>query len=218
MSLKIKICGLRTPDTLQAAVDTGADYLGFVFYEPSPRNISFRLAGELRLLVPAGQRKVALIVNAEDQVIDKIQRVLEPDIFQAHGSESPERIREIRERFGKPVWKAVAVADSNDIAAHKDFEGAADLVLFDAKPPGSMKDALPGGNAISFDWSLLAQASIDMPWGLAGGLHPENVSEAIRISAASLVDTSSGVEHAPGIKDEALIAAFIKAARSDGSK
>lgn len=216
MTPEVKICGLSTPETLRTAVHAGADYLGFVFYGPSPRNLTYCQAGELRLLVPPGVRKVALVVNADDAVHDEIIRVLDPDIFQAHGGESPERIAEIRSRFGRPVWKAVPVREAADIAAHTRYQGAADLVLFDAKPPRDMANALPGGNALSFDWRLLEQASIDMPWGLAGGLRPDNVAEAVRITGAALVDTSSGVESAPGVKDNTLITAFLNAARSDG--
>ncbi len=216
MSPKVKICGLRTASALTAAVRGGADYLGFVFYGPSPRNLSFCEAGELRLLVPPTVASVALVVNADDAEIERIIRVLGPGIVQAHGAETPERIAAIKQRFGVHVWKALPVASAGDIAAHRAYVGAADLVLFDAKPPAGMKNALPGGNALSFDWSLLADASIDMPWGLAGGLNPDNVAEAVRITGAGLIDTSSGVESAPGVKDEALIAAFLEAAGSDG--
>ena len=213
MSVLVKTCGMNSQSSIKAAIRAGADYLGFVFYEPSPRHVSYCEAGELALGIPAHIAKVALIVNADDARIEQIIKVLSPDIFQAHGGESPQRIKEISARFGRPVWKAVPVGTADDVAGAARYEGVADKVLFDARVPEDMQGALPGGNALSFEWKLLAQSPIK-EFVLAGGLTPENIGEAVRLTNAAIVDASSSLESAPGIKDNGKIAAFIRSAKS----
>ncbi len=213
MSVRVKTCGMNSHSSIKAALSAGADYLGFVFYPPSPRHVSYGEAGELAPGIPAHVAKVALIVNADDVCIEQIIKVLDPDIFQAHGGESPQRIEEISTKFGRPVWKAVPVRTAGDVAGAVRYEGIADKVLFDAKTPANMPGALPGGNALSFEWKLLAQSPIK-EFVLAGGLTPENVGEAVRLTNAAIVDASSSLESAPGIKDNGKIAAFIRSVKS----
>ena len=207
----IKICGLSTAPTLEAALEAGADMVGFVFFPPSPRNISHDRARELSAQVVDRAKKVALTVDADDRLIDAIMAALAPDILQLHGRETPERVAAIRLRTGLPVMKALGVSTSADLAAARAYEGVVDWLLFDAKPP---KDATrPGGNAVAFDWSILDGFATDKPWLLSGGLDPENVAEALARTGAPGLDVSSGVESAPGVKDEARIRAFVEAAR-----
>jgi phosphoribosylanthranilate isomerase len=206
---KIKICGLSTPETMQAALDAGADFVGLVFFAQSPRNVSLEKASHLADLVLGRAKTVALIVDAPDSHIIDIKYWVLPDFYQAHGNESPERISQIKALTGKPVIKAVKVATSADVVAAQAYAGAADLLLFDAKsPPGVI---LPGGNGLAFDWTILKSAR--HPFMLAGGLNPANVAEAIRVTGADMVDVSSGVESAPGVKDIGLIRKFIEAAK-----
>lgn len=207
---KIKICGISTAAALDAAIAARADFAGFVFYPPSPRDVPLRTA--VTLGVRAGGRiaRVGLFVDADDTLLDEAVTAAGLDVLQLHGQESPERAAELRSRFGLPVWKAVSVAAAADVERAARYLGAADLVLFDAKTP---KGTLPGGMGLAFDWALLAGWKNRAPWGLAGGLTPANVAEAVRLTGAPLVDTSSGVETAPGVKDETLIAAFCRAAR-----
>ncbi len=212
MSLIIKICGLSTPDAVDAALIAGADMLGFVFFPPSPRHIGLDRARDLGARVGARAQKVALTVDADDATLDGIIASLAPDLLQLHGSETPERVAELRQRYGLPVMKAIGVSTAADLAGMDRYVGAADRLLLDAKPP---RDATrPGGNARAFDWSLLAGAQIPLPWMLSGGLDPANVAEAIRLTGAPGVDVSSGVESAPGVKDTALIRAFVANARA----
>jgi len=210
---RVKICGLRDAASLQAAVDAGAAYVGLVFFPKSPRNVTIEEAAVLAQTVPPGVAKVALVVDADDALLDAITARVPLDILQLHGHETPERVSAIRVRYGLPVMKAVGVAGPDDLAALDEYAKVADQILVDAKPP---KDAdLPGGNGLSFDWRLIAGRRWPVPWMLAGGLTPENVREAISLTGAKQVDVSSGVETAPGVKDAALIAAFCAAAQAD---
>lgn len=208
--IRVKICGLRTVADVAAVAAAGAAYAGFVFFPKSPRNLTIAEARVLALAAPAGLAKVALVVNADDALLDAITEAMPLDMLQLHGHETPERVAEVRSRYGLPVMKAVGVADEGDLAAVFDYSVVADQILIDAKPPKGA--ALPGGNGLSFDWRLVAQRRWLRPWMLAGGLTPDNVAEAIRLTNARQVDVSSGVESAPGVKDHARIAAFVAAA------
>ncbi|WOF72505.1 phosphoribosylanthranilate isomerase [Parvibaculaceae bacterium PLY_AMNH_Bact1] len=213
-SVAVKICGLSTPEMVRVAVEAGATHIGFMFYERSPRNVTVAEAAKLRSLVPDSVQAVAIMVNPDDALVDDVAQTVKPDLLQLHGSETRERVAEISNRAGLPVMKVISVADAADVAAADIYKKVADLLLFDAKPPKSMANALPGGNAVSFDWSLIADADPKLPWMLSGGLTPDNVAEAIAQTGARMVDVSSGVEDAPGQKNEALIRAFVKAAQS----
>ena len=208
--VRCKICGLSQPEHVAAAVEAGAAYVAFTFFAKSPRNVSLDTARELAVIVPPGVVKVALTVDAEDSFLDALTGSVPVDMLQLHGSETPERVSEVRERYGLPVMRAVGIAEAADLERLPVFEAVADQILIDAKPP---KDAeLPGGNGLSFDWRLVAGRRWSRPWMLAGGLTPENVAEAVRLTGARQVDVSSGVESAPGRKDPDLIRAFIEAA------
>ncbi|WP_454641626.1 phosphoribosylanthranilate isomerase [Bradyrhizobium liaoningense] len=212
MSLLVKICGLSTRETLQTALDAGADMVGFVFFPPSPRHLSLEAGRELGRQVKQRALKVALTVDADDATLDNIMDALSPDIFQLHGRESVARLRDIKQRFGRPVMKAVPVATSADLAALPGYAAVADSVLFDARAP---KDATrPGGLGEPFDWHLLEDLDLKLPYMVSGGLHADNVTEALRVTRAGGVDVSSGVESAPGVKDPEMIKAFIRAARA----
>lgn len=205
----VKICGLSTPDTLAAAVQAGASHVGFVHFAKSPRHLALTDAAKLRALVPPHVKAVLLLVNPTAQALAEAVRVIRPNVVQFHGEETPDSLARFRAETGVEAWRALAVKDAATLADATRFRGAADRVLLDA--PAS---ALPGGNGAAFDWSLLAGWQAPLAWGLAGGLTPANVGDAIRLTRAGLVDTSSGVERAPGIKDVDKIAAFCKAARS----
>ncbi len=207
--IRVKICGLSERRDVEAAVRAGAAYVGFVFFPKSPRNVSVAQAADLAVAVPPGVAKVALTVNADDAALDAIIDRVPLDMLQLHGAESPERVSDVRARYGLPVMKAVGVAGAADLAALDAFGRVADQLLVDAKPPEGA--ALPGGNGLSFDWRLIAGRRWPVPWMLAGGLTPENVAEAVRLTGARQVDVSSGVETAPGRKDDVRIAAFLKA-------
>ncbi|WP_298195795.1 phosphoribosylanthranilate isomerase [Novosphingobium sp.] len=209
-AVAIKICGVTTPGAVDAAIRARADHVGFVFFPPSPRALTPREAATLGARAAGRIGRVGLFVDATDALIAEAVGAAGLDALQLHGEESPARAAELRARHGLPVWKAVPVASAADVDRAAAYLGAADLVLFDAKTP---KGTLPGGMGLAFDWSLLAGWRNRAPWGLAGGLAPGNVAEAVRLTGAPLVDTSSGVETAPGIKDPALIAAFCAAAR-----
>lgn len=212
MSVIVKICGLKEAEHVDAAVEAGAGLTGFVFFQRSPRNISIADAGALTARVPAGVRKVALSVDADDDFLRAIIDGAGVDTLQLHGAETVARVNHVRDTFGLPVIKALPISSAQDVEAAKTFEGHADMLLFDAKPP---KDATrPGGNAESFDWTLLKDSGFRVPWLLAGGLDPDNVAEAVRISRAPMVDVSSGVEDAPGQKSTRKIRDFIAAAHS----
>ncbi|WP_166418864.1 phosphoribosylanthranilate isomerase [Cochlodiniinecator piscidefendens] len=209
---KVKICGLSCMNDVAAATAAGASYVGFVFFEKSPRNVSINVARDLAVEVPFGVAKVALTVNADDATLDAINAAVPIDMWQLHGSETSERVTEVKRRFGLPVMKAVGIADAADLDQLDAFEAVADQILIDAKPPKNA--VLPGGNGIAFDWRLIANRQWTRPWMLAGGLTPENVSEAVALTGTRQVDVSSGVEGAPGVKDEKLIAAFVLAAQT----
>jgi len=195
---------------MQAAVDAGASYVGLVFFPKSPRNVTIAQAVKVAQAVPFGVAKVALVVNADDAMLDEITNTVPLDILQLHGAETPARVAEIRARYGLPVMKAVGIADEADLPSLNAYAQVSDQILVDAKPPKSAD--LPGGNGLSFDWRLIAGRRWPVPWMLAGGLTPENVAEAIALTGAAQVDVSSGVESVPGVKDPATIAAFCKAA------
>ena len=203
-----KICGLFTPDTLDAALAGGASHVGFVFFPPSPRNVSVDKAAELAARVPSHVRIVGVFVDPDDETLERASDAAGLDALQLH-STAPARIAAVRARFGRETWAAVAVKTRADLDAARAYAGAADRILYDAKtPPGA---ALPGGMGVRFDWALLDGFRHPAPWGLSGGLDPANVAEAIRRTGAPLVDVSSGVETAPGVKDVDKTAAFLKA-------
>ena len=207
MARLIKICGLSTPETVEAAIHAGATHIGFVHFEPSPRHVSFEQAHELRKLVGQRARTVLLTSNADINTVSKGLEMVRPDIMQFHGSESPEWIALVREKIGVEGWKALGLKDAGTLERSAQYVGKVDRLLFDAPAK-----ALPGGNGETFRWELLNGHDHQVDWALAGGLNPDNVAEAIRATGAPLVDTSSGVESAPGIKDVDLIRAFCKAA------
>ncbi|MFV0245610.1 MAG: phosphoribosylanthranilate isomerase [Qingshengfaniella sp.] len=212
-SVRVKFCGLTQPRDVLAATRAGASYLGFVFFAKSPRNIAPAGARALALDVAPGIAKVALVVDADDRALDEILATVPIDILQLHGKESPERVAVIKARTGLPVMKAVGLRDAADLPALDAYGAVADMLLVDAKPPRGAD--LPGGNGVAFDWRLVAGRRWPVPWMLAGGLTPDNVAEAIRLTGARQVDVSSGVESAPGIKDPALMAAFGAAVRGE---
>ena len=209
--VSVKICGLTTAAHVDAAVAAGARYLGLNFFPKSPRFVSVALAADLASRVPVGVAKVGLVVNADDDALDAILSQVPLDMVQLHGSESPDRVAEVKARFGLPVMKVIGVAEQGDLAAIDVYSEVADQIMVDAKPP---KDAvLPGGNGLAFDWRLLAGRKYwKTPWMLAGGLTPENVAEAIAMTGVRQVDVASGVETAPGVKDADLMTRFVQAA------
>jgi phosphoribosylanthranilate isomerase len=211
--IRVKICGVKRPEDVQAVAAAGGAYIGLNFFPKSPRYVTLEQARLLALDAPLGLCKVALTVDADDATLDAIVEAMPLDMLQLHGKEPPERVAEVRARYGLPVMKAVGVADEGDLAAVFDFSLAADQLLIDAKPPKTAP--LPGGNGLSFDWRLVAQRRWLRPWMLAGGLTAANVAEAIRLTNARQVDLASGVESAPGVKDAGMIQAFVKAAKQD---
>ncbi|MGM4894735.1 phosphoribosylanthranilate isomerase [Tardiphaga sp. 839_C3_N1_4] len=212
MSLIVKICGLSTPETLDAALVGGADMVGFVFFPPSPRHVTLDVARALGKQAKGRAAKVALSVDADDADLENSIDALKPDILQLHGKESVARVRDIKQKFSLPVMKALAVETRADLAALPGYAAVCDRILFDAKPP---KDATrPGGLGAVFDWHLLEGLDLKLPFMVSGGLTAANVAEALRITRAGGVDISSGVESAPGIKDPDMIRAFIRAARA----
>lgn len=210
----VKICGLSDAAHVKAAAAAGAAYVGFVFFAKSPRHISLSQARALALGTPVGLAKVALIVNADNAFLDDLMHHVPLDMLQLHGSESPERVSEIKTRSGLPVMKAIGVSGLEDLTAIDTYSAVADQLLIDAKPP---KDAdLPGGNGLSFDWRLMRDRKYwTRPWMLAGGLNAQNVAEAVRLTGAQQVDVSSGVELSPGVKDTQKIADFVAAAQRE---
>ncbi len=217
MTARVKICGLKERESVAAAISAGADFVGFVFYEPSPRHVALGDAMRLGELVPAGVKRVALVVDADEVRLLEIARNVKPDFFQAHGSETPERVRTIRAATGIPVIKAIKVEDASDLKAAESYRGAADMLLFDAKAPRDLAGALPGGNGLAFDWSLLDTVESGAEFILSGGLDADNVGQAIAVTGAAIVDVSTGVEKSPGIKDLDKIARFIAAAKGSGA-
>jgi phosphoribosylanthranilate isomerase len=211
MALLIKICGLKTPEALEVSLESGADMVGFVFFGPSPRNVSVKAAEGLAPQVRGRALKVALTVNANDHLLHDIVDALKPDLLQLHGNETVERVAVVRSRFGLPVMKALPIATRADLSPIRLYAKVADRLIFDARPP---QDATrPGGLGTTFDWTLLKGIDAGVPYLLSGGLTVENVAEAIRITGAPGVDVSSGVESSPGVKDPDRIRAFIRAAR-----
>jgi phosphoribosylanthranilate isomerase len=213
VSIEVKICGVNTPEALRATVEAGAEYVGLNFYPRSPRAVTPDQAAALTAAAPPRLCKVGLFVDVEDETIAKTLAAVGLDMLQLHGGESPARVAEIRARFGLPVMKAVKIADLADVAAAEAYLRVADRLLFDAKPPKEMTGALPGGNALTFDWQLLAGKTWPIPWMLAGGLEAANVAEAARISGARALDVVSGVEDRPGLKNPDKIRAFLAAAK-----
>lgn len=210
--ISVKICGLSQPEHVAVAVEAGARYLGFVFFPKSPRNVSIETATALALEVPPGVAKVALVVNAGNDLLDDIAARVPLDMWQLHGQETPARVAEVRARYGLPVMKAVGISSADDLAGLAAQAEVADQILVDAKPP---RDAeVPGGQGVAFDWRLIAGRNWAKPWMLAGGLTAQNVKLAIGLTGARQVDVSSGVEVAPGQKDSDLIRAFIAAAQA----
>ncbi len=211
-TVKVKVCGLSTPETVRAAVEGGADFIGLVFFAKSPRHVTVQRAAELASIAKAsGVGVVAVTVDAPSILLDEISAVVAPDLFQLHGSETPVRVAQVRELTATGAVRALRVAEASDLDVAQAFEAAADYLMFDAKaPPGAV---LPGGNGAAFDWSILAGRSFAKPWFLAGGLNAANVGQAIAQSGADLVDVSSGVESAPGVKDPWMIEAFLQAVR-----
>ncbi len=208
--VRVKVCGLKTPADVAAAAAAGAQYIGLNFFAKSPRSVDVQTARALALLAPEGMCKVSLTVDADDAMLDAITAAVPLDMLQLHGHETPARVAEVRARYGLPVMKAVGVASEEDLPQLLDYSLVADQILVDAKAP---KDAvLPGGNGLPFDWRLVAQRRWLRPWMLAGGLTPENVAEAVRLTNARQVDVASGVESAPGVKDAARMTAFVRAA------
>lgn len=212
MSLIVKICGLSTRETLDAALHAGADMVGFVFFPPSPRHLQLETARDLGRHAKGRAKKVALTVDADDATLANIVETLQPDIWQLHGKETVARVRDIKQKFGLPVMKAVAVETASDLAVLPGYAAVADSILFDARAP---KEATrPGGLGAVFDWHVLENLELKLPFLVSGGLHSGNVAEAVRISCAGGVDVSSGVEGAPGVKDPEMIRSFIRAARA----
>jgi phosphoribosylanthranilate isomerase len=208
----IKICGLSTPATLACALDAGTDLVGFVFFSRSPRHLALEAAAHLAIITGLRAVKVALVVDADDEALEAIVSRVGPDMLQLHGHESPQRVVEIKARFGLPVLKAIGVSGPSDLAAVGDYADVADRLLFDAKPPAGAD--LPGGNGLAFDWDLLKDVGLKTPFMLSGGLDARNVVEAAVRTGAGAVDVSSGVESAPGQKDASKIAAFVRTLRS----
>lgn len=211
MSTAVKICGLRDQESIDAAIDGGADYLGLNFFEGSPRHIAPDVAAKLLEDCPEEVMRVGLFVDPTDDLLDHVTGHVRLDYLQLHGQESPGRVDEVRLGYGLPVMKVIGVADVNDVASASAYEDHADMLLFDAKPPPQADR--PGGNAVTFQWDLMKAYEGSLPWMLAGGLTASNVVQAITQSGASAVDVASGVEKAPGQKDPALVRAFLSAAK-----
>lgn len=209
MPVTAKICGLSTPETLDAAIAGGASHVGLVFFAKSPRNVSPGLAGQLAARAGGRAKIVGLFVDPDYTAIERVRAEVPLDVIQLHGDETPADVARMRAAAGLEIWKAVAVRSATDLARAAEYRGAADRILYDAKPPDGA--ALPGGNGLRFDWSLLERFRHPLPWALSGGLDAMNVGDAIARTGATLVDVSSGVERAPGVKDVDKIAAFLKA-------
>lgn len=212
MSVSIKICGLNSVDAVRSVVKAGANYAGFVYYPKSPRHLSIEQAADLRLLLPKTVSAVVVIVNPDNELLAKIARMVQPDFFQLHGEETPERLREVRSQFPDiGIIKSIPVRNVEDLGQADKYTKIVDYLLFDAKP--SNRNMMHGGNGLAFDWNIMSGKKIMTPWFLSGGLNAENVAQAIKISGAKMVDVSSGVERSAGVKDERLINDFVKAVR-----
>ena len=215
MNVRSKLCGLNTVQDIDAAAQAGAAYVGFVFFAKSPRNLDIAEAREVALRVPVGISKVALVVNADNTLLDQITASVSLDMLQLHGDESLERVAEVKARYGLPVMKALGIATSKDVERAQTYAGVADQLLLDAKPMAGQD--LPGGNGFSFDWTLLQGQTWSVPWMLAGGLTPANVASAVQLSGAQQVDVSSGIEITPGQKSSELMAEFVSQANSQNT-
>lgn len=207
----VKICGISTPDAMTAAIENGARYVGLVFYPKSPRHVDWEVAGYLSRYVPTTVRSVGLFVDPSDEELERTISSVQLDMIQLHGSESPERVVEIKSKFGLQITKALPIANKTDLDSVKGYEVSADMMLFDAKP--TPEDDLPGGNGLPFDWAVLEGYQGKKPWFLAGGLNPDNIAEAITLLNPPAVDVSSGVESDLGIKDADKISAFLNAVK-----
>ena len=214
MPAKVKICGLDREETVDAAVEAGATMVGFVFYGPSPRNLKIEFGAKLIRRVPANVEKVGLFVNPDNGLLSGVLDKAEFDVIQLHGDESPERVAELKSLAGRPVIKALKICRPEDFEVMDAYRSVVERFLFDARVPEGIRNALPGGNALSFDWKILAGQALEDPWMLAGGLTAKNVADAMRISGADAVDVSSGVEYRPGVKSVRKIKAFIEAVAS----
>ena len=211
MTVTAKICGINDPEAMRAAITGRASHVGLVFYSPSPRAVNPGEAMALSAVVPERVQKVGLFVDPEDDQIDKTLSVVKLDMLQLHGDETPDRVRDLKARTGKKVMKVIKVSEPEDLVRAEAYVRIADALMFDAKPPKGMKDALPGGNAVSFDWRILSGRKWPLPWMLAGGLTKYNVETAVELSGARIVDTSSGVEDVPGHKNVDKITEFLRA-------
>lgn len=216
MQTKVKICGLSTPAVLEAAIAGGADFVGFVIFPKSPRHVDVARAKALAAIARGRTRSVVLLVDPDDTLFDQVQAEVAPDFIQLHGRETPERVAQLRTRGATPIIKALGVATRDDVAQADLYRqnGHADLILFDAAPSPGSDGALPGGNGLRFDWTILSGMAGRFDFALAGGLDAGNVAEAIRRTGAAIVDVSSGVESSPGVKDPDLIVRFLDAAKS----
>ena len=214
MTISVKICGIDRIASVDMAVEHGAEYIGFVFYPPSPRNLTLEKAAQLICRIPKHVTRVGLFVDPTNSEIENVLTATDLDLIQLHGVESPSRVAEIKQLIELPILKAIKLAKHKDLEFAIDYYDVADHLLFDAKTPVTLVDALPGGNAISFDWKLLQHAEIPLPWMLAGGLIAENITEAVKYSGANTLDVSSGVESTPGIKDLNLIKEFLDTAKT----
>jgi phosphoribosylanthranilate isomerase len=212
MSISVKICGLKTRETIDAAISGGASYVGFIFFEKSPRNVDTQTAARLAERARGRAKTVAVTVNADNATLDEIVARVAPDMLQLHGSESPQRVEEIKRRYGLPVIKAIALREQGDLARIEPYRGRVDQFLFEAKPPEDSE--LPGGNGVAFDWRILSSLDGRVDYMLSGGLDAHNVGTALAQTGARAVDLSSGVESAPGVKDTGLIAGFFDAVRA----
>lgn len=211
-NIDVKICGLTTVEAIEAAADAGAHYAGFVFFDPSPRNIRPREVSALAKHVPKSMKRVGVFVEPDDSLLERAITGARLDIIQLHGEERPDRLRTLKARYGLNIWKAISVGTTSDLEKVQRYREDADLVLFDACIPKASR--LPGGMGIPFDWRLLNRFKQQSPWGLSGGLNPENVAEALAITGATMLDVSSSAEMEPGIKDPARISAFMKAVKA----
>ncbi|EJF91168.1 phosphoribosylanthranilate isomerase [Bartonella tamiae] len=212
MNLDIKLCGLKTPEAIKAAMDLGANYIGFIFYAKSPRNIDLQRAAKLRPLIQKPTQLVAVTVNATQEELDHLVKCVNPDILQLHGHESAKDIQSMKKRYDLPVIKAISIYDENDMKTAHSYKGIADILLLDTKAPKNA--SLPGGNGISFDWSLMKLLDADIKTMLSGGLNANNVKQAIHIARPDGIDISSGIEKTPGVKDIQLMRNFIETVKS----
>jgi len=211
MTVTAKICGINDPVAMATAVEGGASHVGLVFYPPSPRSVTPEQAADLAQIAGSGVMRTGLFVDPDDALIDTVLAQVPLDLLQLHGRESPDRVAALKDRTGRKVMKAISIGKAADIEIAQDYVDIADWLMFDALPPKDMKNALPGGNAVAFDWTLLAGRDWPLPWMLAGGINIDNVAAAVRQSGARVVDTSSGVEDAPGRKNPEKIRAFLAA-------